>query len=203
MRKLIASFVVVAVAVTANQVFAQCATCAGSAPSFSQPTTYAAPQVYSAPVQSYAAPAQSYAAPVESYPAAVSYESAPVQYGTPVASSGCSSCSGGGMVSGGIIDGGMVSGGMVEGGMMSGEMSPYSTQGLPAGAVVISDVVAGEEGSNEGTVEGTVVGDTSASEGSPTDAVEPPTPEPQEDAAVDKLPTEDTSEAAEVSDDGT
>ena len=64
MRKLIAFFVVAIVAVTANQAFAQCATCAGSAPVFSQPVTYGAPEVYSAP-QAYSAPVQSYAAPIE------------------------------------------------------------------------------------------------------------------------------------------
>lgn len=98
----------------------------------------------------------------------------------------------------------MVSGGIVEGGMMSGDMSPYSTQGLPPGAVVISDVVSGEGASNEGTVEGTVVGDTSSEAGSPTEAAEPPAPEPQEETAVDTLPTEDTdSEEAEITSDGT
>ncbi|MDA8563481.1 hypothetical protein N9L06_03410 [Mariniblastus sp.] len=180
MRKLIAFFVVAVVAVTANQAFAQCATCAGSAPTFSQPVMASAPQVYSAPVENYSAPVAYQSAPVQYGTAApMQYETAaPIQYGTPVMSSGCSSC------------GGM--GGVSTMGTMSGEMSPYSTQGLPPGAVVISDVVAGEGSSEEGTtgeVEGTVVESTSVM--GATEAVEPPAPE--EDAEVDKLPTEEGS----------
>lgn len=203
MRKLIAFFVVAAVAVTANQAFAQCATCAGSAPTFSQPA-YAAPQVFSAPVQSFAAPVESYAAPVDygtsapvEYGTPVDYgtaapieygTSAPIEYGTPVASSGCSSCCGGcGSAVGTVVSGGDISGG----GFVSGEMSPYSTQGLPAGAVVVSDVVSGE-GSTEGTVEGTV---ESTSVMGSSDAVEPPAPD--EDKAVDKLPAEGSASKAD------
>jgi len=70
-------------------------------------------------------------------------------------------------------------------------MSAYSTQGLPAGAVVVSDVVVGE-GSVEGTVEGTV---ESTSVMGKADAVEPPSPE--EDAAVDKLPAEGSATKAD------
>ncbi len=88
----------------------------------------------------------------------------------------------------------MVSGAIVDGGMMSSGMSPYSTQGLPPGAVVISDVVSGDGSSEAGTVEGTVVGDTAPETGSPTEAAEPPAPEPQEDTAVETLPTEDTDD---------
>ena len=190
MRKLIAFFVVVAVAVTANQASAQCATCAGSAPSFSQPA-YSAPQVYSAPVeQVYSAPM----APVEqAYAAPMAYESAPMAYtsSAPVETSGCSSCSSCSSCGGDSVAAG-------------GQMSPYSTQGLPAGAVIISDVVSGSNASEEGaSVEGTVVGDSGSSEaGSPTEAAEPPAPQPQEDAVVPPLPTEegDAGEDSEASD---
>ena len=189
MRKLIAFFVVAMVAVTANQAFAQCATCAGSAPTFSQPVTIAAPQVYSAPVESYSAPIAYQAAPIEYGTAAPVEYGTPVDYGTPVVSSGCSGCCGGcGAV----------------GGTVSGEMAPYSTQGLPPGAVVISDVVSGEgaEGATEGAVEGTVVESTSVM-GS-TEAVEPPSPE--EDNEVEKLPAAAKSaegSAAKATGDGT
>ena len=181
MRKLIAFFVVAIVAVTANQAFAQCATCAGSAPVFSQPVTYGAPQVYSAP-QAYSAPVQSYAAPIEyGTSAPIQYgTSAPIEYGTPVASTHCGGCCGG-------------CGSAVSGDVMSGGMSAYSTQGLPPGAVVISDVVSDGSASSEGAVEGTVVGQPASVMGS-SETVEPPAP--MEDKAVEKLPMEGKAEGS-------
>lgn len=174
MKKVIALMAASSVAVFAGQVSAQCATCAGGSPTFSQPAAAAAPApVYSAPVQSYGAPVEYESAPMVSdivYPAASGCVgcSGSVEYPMEVASSG-TSCCGCGSACGSSVG--------------SSVGQTIWVDGLQG--TVISETVV-----EDSTVEGTVVGSDSGSDEDASHSS--PQPDGEEDAVVPPMPTEES-----------
>ena len=208
MKNLVSFCVAVAVAAYAVPAMAQCTSCGGGAPVFSQPVmmnsyapqaTYSAPvmsqQVYSAPMSQpvYSAPMSQpvYSSPVVSAPMSQPVYNAPmsqpVYSSAPMMSSGCGGCCGG-------CGGGMVMGSPVMGGtVMGGEVISGSTVGngqIISGGIVGGGQIISWEGGTE--IQGTIVSDVvveggeaaapMTEGGNAVDVVEPPAAEGAKDA---------------------
>jgi len=209
MKNFVSFCVAVAVAACAVPSMAQCTSCGGGAPVFSQPVmmnsyvpqaTYSAPMmsqpVYSAPMSQpvYNAPMSQpvYSSPVVSAPmmsAPIMSSPAPI-ISSPIVSSGCSGCGGGIVMGSPVMGSPVMSGEVISGGIVGGEVmnNGYTGPGQiisweggsPIQGTIVSDVlVEGGEASTEGAAANAV------------DVVEPP--EAAEEAK-EESPGPDTDE---------
>ncbi len=200
MKSLMSLSLMAVLGLIANPVFAQCSSCAGNSPVFSQsyaPVSYGNQMSYAAPnyYPSYNAPAMSYAQPAYSQPQysqpvysqsgcsscyGNSFVSAPVYqnvYSQPMyMNSGCNSCGGGTVVYGGDM------------GMM-GAANSYSYPSMGSGSIVVDGggvMVPGTMVENNAVLGGSVVtpSEVVTPPSASTDNSIPPVPQPAADAAT-------------------
>lgn len=200
MKSLMSLGLMAVLGLVASPVFAQCSSCAGNSPVFSQsyaPVSYGNQMNYAAPnyYPSYSAPAMSYAQPVYSQPqysqpvygqsgcsscCGNSFVSAPVYqnvYSQPMyMNNGCNSCGGGTIVYGGDM------------GMM-GAANSYSDPQMGSGSIVVDGggvMVPGTMVENNAVLGGSVVtpSEVVTPPAASTDNSIPPVPQPAADAVT-------------------